>query len=438
MSESAIPTGWLAIAVAFASLTILLLACCAPGPRHPRPRRLEQETDRMRGLANAAVEGLLVCDGERIVTANRSFANLIGIAEERVEGCSAFVLHSRRSGACEAAGHPASSSKPACATRSGAMIRVELIARPVIFANQPRHAVAVRDLRAREEGRGRPAPPRPSRFADWPAQPRSFNNKLDREIATAAADGGCLALLCLDLDRFKEVNDLFGHAAGDTLLQSVARCTAAVLKPGQMLARLGGDEFAIIAPGLPDAAAAGHIAESIIDAFRAENEDAPNGGLVSCSIGIAIYPNDAIDRQSLMSHADTALYRAKVEGRGTYRFFEAAMGAEVRERRHIEHDLLHAVSRGELRLAYQPQKHLTTGEILGFEALLRWQHAERGAISPEHLHPDRRRERTDPADRRMGPAHRLPRGGDVAAPAHRGRQRLGGAASRRAILASGA
>jgi diguanylate cyclase len=108
---------------------------------------------------------------------------------------------------------------------------------------------------------------------------------------------------------------------------------------------------------------------------------------VSGSIGIAIYPNDAVDRETLMSHADTALYRAKVEGRGTYRFFETAMGAEVKERRHIEHDLLHAISRGQLRLAYQPQMQLVTGKIIGFEALLRWQHAERGAISPEIFIP---------------------------------------------------
>ena len=154
-----------------------------------------------------------------------------------------------------------------------------------------------------------------------------------------------------------------------------------------MLARLGGDEFAVIAPGLPDPAAAGRLAESIIDAFRAENEGAPNGGVVSGSIGIAIYPNDATDRQSLMSHADTALYRAKVEGRSTYRFFETAMGAAVKERRIIEHDLLHAISRDELRLAYQPQKHLTTGEVSGFEALLRWHHSERGAISPDTFIP---------------------------------------------------
>jgi diguanylate cyclase (GGDEF)-like protein len=196
-----------------------------------------------------------------------------------------------------------------------------------------------------------------------------------------------VALLCIDLDRFKEVNDLFGHAAGDTLLQSVARCTSSVLKEDQMLARLGGDEFAVIAPGLSDPAAAGRIAESIIDTFRAENEGAHNGGLISGSIGIAIYPNDAAERETLMSHADTALYRAKIEGRGIYRFFEAAMGAEVKERRHVEHDLLHAISRGELRLVYQPQTRLKTGEICGFEALLRWQHAERGAISPDVFIP---------------------------------------------------
>ncbi len=154
-----------------------------------------------------------------------------------------------------------------------------------------------------------------------------------------------------------------------------------------MLARLGGDEFAIILPGLNDPAAAGRIAESIIDAFRAKKEGADNSGLVSTSIGIAIYPDDALDRESLMNHADTALYRAKVEGRGTYRFFEAAMGAEVRERRLVEHDLLHAISRGELRLAYQPQKLLTSGEVVGFEALLRWQHATRGAIGPDVFIP---------------------------------------------------
>ncbi len=161
------------------------------------------------------------------------------------------------------------------------MIPVELVARPVSFANQPRQAIAVRDMRARKKAEADLRHLAQHDSLTGLPNRRSFNSRLDREIAVAAANGGSLALLCLDLDRFKEVNDLFGHAAGDALLQSVARCTGGVLDEDQMLARLGGDEFAIIAPGLPDPAAAGRIAESIIDAFRAENEEAPNGGLVS-------------------------------------------------------------------------------------------------------------------------------------------------------------
>ena len=104
--------------------------------------------------------------------------------------------------------------------------------------------------------------------------------------------------------------------------------------------------------------------------------------LVSTSIGIALYPDDATDRHALLSHADTALYRAKADGRGTYRFFEAKMGEEVRERRLLEHDLRQAVARGELRLVYQPQKNIQTDEIIGLEALLRWKHPTRGDVSP--------------------------------------------------------
>ena len=224
------------------------------------------------------------------------------------------------------------------------MIPVELVSRPVNFANQPRQAIAVRDIRARKKAEADLRHLAQHDSLTGLPNRRSFNSKLDREIAAAAANGKHLALLCMDLDRFKEVNDLFGHAAGDALLQTVARSAGGILGEGQMLARLGGDEFAVIAPGLPDPAAAGRIAESILEAFRVENEDVSNGGLASGSIGIAIYPNDATERESLMSHADAALYRAKVEGRGTYRFFEAAMGAEVKERRQIEYDLLHAIS----------------------------------------------------------------------------------------------
>jgi predicted signal transduction protein with EAL and GGDEF domain len=154
-----------------------------------------------------------------------------------------------------------------------------------------------------------------------------------------------------------------------------------VLGERQMMARLGGDEFAVLLPGVTNPAAASRVAESILEALRSTSE-APETNSISTSIGIALYPDDATDRQSLLTHADTALYRAKTEGRNTYRFFEARMGAEVRERRMLEHDLRLAIARDELRLVYQPQKQIQRQAIVGFEALLRWKHPTRGEISP--------------------------------------------------------
>jgi diguanylate cyclase (GGDEF)-like protein len=187
-------------------------------------------------------------------------------------------------------------------------------------------------------------------------------------------------VLCLDLDRFKEVNDLFGHAAGDTVLQTVASRVTAVLDERQMMARLGGDEFAVLMP-VANPAAASRLAETMLEALRATS-DMPETNAISTSIGIALYPDDAADRQALLTHADTALYRAKSEGRNTYRFFEARMGAEVRERRILEHDLRLAIARDELHLVYQSQNDIRSQAITGFEALLRWKHPTRGEISP--------------------------------------------------------
>jgi diguanylate cyclase (GGDEF)-like protein len=215
----------------------------------------------------------------------------------------------------------------------------------------------------------------------------SFYKKLDQEIESALAARRPLAVMCLDLDRFKEVNDLFGHAEGDRVLQTVANRISGVLDDSQMVARLSGDEFAVIIPRLPNPGIAGRIAENILEVLRNGSASPKHDTLVSISIGIAICPDDAIDRQTLLSHADTALYRAKKEGRATYRFFEAAMGAEVRDRRLLELELRNAIARDELRLVYQPQKEIRSGKTIGFEALLRWKHPTRGEIAPSLFVP---------------------------------------------------
>lgn len=382
VSSSALPTNWLAVAVALASFGVILLAFAGLAVDIRDRRKAELEADRMRGLANAAVEGLLVCDGHTIVTANTSFSTLTGASVDEMVGTTLKTYLFEESTRLKLFAHPADPIEAELRHKDGSALPVELILRPVDFAGKPHHAIAVRDLRARKKAEQH------IRFlahhdalTGLPNR-SSFNKKLDQEIEAALTSGQRLAVLCLDLDRFKEVNDLFGHGAGDKLLQTVATQVTSLLDHSQMVARLGGDEFAIILPGLSDPAAAGRIAENVLETLRTESEHSAQGALVSTSIGIAIYPNDATDRQALLSHADTALYRAKMEGRGTYCFFEASMGAQVRNRQHLEHDLRHAISRRELSLVYQPQKDIKTGAVVGFEALLRWQHPERGVISP--------------------------------------------------------
>jgi diguanylate cyclase len=387
VSASALPAGLLAVAVALASFVIVALALGGVAMDLREQRRQELEADRMRGLANAAAEGLLVCDGETVVTVNDTFAALSGYASaEAVVGTDLekylpdpdlrLKLFDRENQLVEGILH-------SC---SGAEVPVELIQRTVDLGGKPHRAVAVRDLRARKEAEKNILFLAHHDALTGLPNRSSFNKKLDQEVETALASGRRLAVLCLDLDRFKEINDLFGHAAGDRALQAVAKRITGVLGENHMMARLSGDEFAIIVPGLSNPSAAGRVAEDILESLHTL-DTADSDQSVAASIGIAICPDDARDRHVLLSHADTALYRAKNEGRGTYRYFEASMGAAVRERRVLEHDLRSAVGRGEMRLVYQPQKSIHTGQVVGFEALLRWRHPTRGDVSPAEFIP---------------------------------------------------
>ncbi|MEH3146352.1 MAG: EAL domain-containing protein [Methylobacterium frigidaeris] len=377
----AVPPHWLAVAVALASLAILLLACAALAV-DLRDRRLAvQEGERLRSLANAAVEGLVVCRGDVIVSANDSFAALVGTSTAALAGAVLSAYLPGDAIRLALAARPDQAVEADLRRTAGEAIPVEVILRPVEYANQPHYAVAVRDLRARRRAE------RQIQFLAHHdpltglANRASFHARMDQEIRLAEASGRKLAVLCLDLDRFKDVNDLFGHAAGDAMLVGVARAGDGLLAEGQMMARLGGDEFAILAT-FEHAVGAGRLAEALLETLRQRNLETPGGPLVAASIGVAVYPDDAGDRTTLLSYADTALYRAKAEGRGTYRFFEAAMGTEVRERRRLEQDLRHAVARGEMRIVYQPQSRVMNGEVTGFEALLRWQRGGRGLVSP--------------------------------------------------------
>jgi diguanylate cyclase len=388
LSAWSVPSGLLAVGVALASFVVVGLALGGVALDLRDRRREALEAERMRGLANAAVEGLLVCDGDIVVTANDNFVALSGYSNvESVLGSKLHQFFPDEELRLKLLGCENTLIEGELRQHDDGEIPVELIQRVVDVGGKPHLAVAVRDLRARKEAeRNILFLAHHDGLTGLPNR-ASFNKKLEQEIGAALKSGRRLAVLFLDLDRFKEVNDLFGHAAGDRTLQAAAARISGALDDRQVLARLSGDEFAIILPDLSNPTTAGRIAETILEALQAPVDNTEAHHPVGGSIGIAVLPDDAGDRSTLLSHADTALYRAKNEGRGTYRYFEASMGAAVRERRHLEHDLRNAITHGEMRLVYQPQKCIHSGRVVGLEALLRWTHPTRGDVPPLEFIP---------------------------------------------------
>ena len=213
----------------------------------------------------------------------------------------------------------------------------------------------------------------------------AFAERLARAIDLARENKESFAVLSIDVDRFKEVNDTFGHAIGDDLLRELARQLSA-LTGEAYLARLGGDEFSLITPNGDHPALAESLAECLHSALSTDRDVNGQHLRVGISIGVAIYPADGTDATTLLNNADAALYRAKAAGRGKTRFFEIEMDNRLRERRAIQHELSSAIERNELRLHYQPLAKID-GEVIGFEALVRWHNPGRGMVSPATFIP---------------------------------------------------
>lgn len=202
---------------------------------------------------------------------------------------------------------------------------------------------------------------------------------------TGKGEGRRTAVLCLDLDQFKALNRMLGHAAGDSLLRRVTERLRGCLAEGDMAARLGSDEFAVFRAGVATPEEAAALARHIIEALAMPHEIEGQRVSAGTSIGIALAPDDGMQATELLKKADTALHRAKAEGRGTYRFFESGTDALLRERESLRFSLRGALERGEFELLYQPLVCLRSGRVRRLEALLRWQHPERGCISPDEF-----------------------------------------------------
>ncbi|MDR2032997.1 MAG: EAL domain-containing protein [Azoarcus sp.] len=200
-------------------------------------------------------------------------------------------------------------------------------------------------------------------------------------------DGYQVALLFVDLDHFKNINDTMGHAVGDTLLQIAAGKINRVLRESDLLARIGGDEFVILLEAPVSTNAVTGVANRILSLFSLPIPLPEKDIYMSASIGISLFPKDGDDTESLIKHAELAMFQAKSEGRAVFRFYGAELGAGIIERMTLEHDLRGALQRHEFVLYYQPQITLATGQLAGVEALLRWVHPERGIIPPGQFIP---------------------------------------------------
>lgn len=214
-----------------------------------------------------------------------------------------------------------------------------------------------------------------------------LHDRLDQALAQAARDNNRVGVLFLDLDRFKTINDSLGHAVGDDLLRQVAGRLAGAVRAVDTVSRLGGDEFIVIVRELTGPDDAVLVAEKVVAALAAPIAALGHDLRVTPSIGISIFPDDGAEALQLMKNADTAMYHAKAKGRNNYQFFTPRMNEEAIRFFHLEHELRRALEGGELLLHYQPQVDIDALSVCGLEALLRWQHPERGMVSPGEFIP---------------------------------------------------
>ena len=269
----------------------------------------------------------------------------------------------------------------------GQRIDVAIYARAITHRGTAAELIAAVDITERKRAEARVAHMAHHDALTGLANRVLLRQRMDEALARARRTGKGAAILYIDLDNFKSVNDTLGHSHGDLLLQRVAERIRAALREGDTAARLGGDEFAIIQNDVADPAEVSALARRLVAELAEPFDIMGHQAVIGASVGIALAPGDGDDADKLFKSADLATYRAKADGKGAFRFFEAEMDARAQARRRLEMDLRAAMAANALELHYQPLVKLASGRVSGFEALLRWRHPERGFVPPSEFIP---------------------------------------------------
>ncbi|MDR3536908.1 MAG: EAL domain-containing protein [Acetobacteraceae bacterium] len=377
-----------ALAIAVASVTALILVLAASAV--VLDKRSDTETDRLRQLASATFEGILIHRNGTVLDVNDAFCRMVRATAREVIGrpLEDFVTPEDADGVRRQIRRPTGERDEITLMASdGSRSPVEVLGRQIQRADGPARVVAVRDLTERQRAEERMRHMAHHDVLTGLPNRALMDMRLSQALAGAKLDGSNVAVLCIDLDRFKTVNDLLGHQGGDTLLTHVAQRLQGCIRARDTVARLGGDEFVAVLPNLPTADVAASVARRIVEALSRPFE--LNGSQVSigASIGVAVAPADGTTADVLLQHADIALYAVKDAGRGRHCFFDESMGVRVCNRRQLEQDLREALAGNQFELFYQPVVDCRTDLILSYEALLRWNHPTRGRVPPNDFIP---------------------------------------------------
>jgi diguanylate cyclase (GGDEF)-like protein/PAS domain S-box-containing protein len=344
--------------------------------------------ERLAKFMQASVEGIVFHKDGNVTDANPPLLALLGctLAEVRGRNVLDFIAPEHVPRVLTLMSHGEETScELALMHKNGGRIPVEFIVRTMERNGERIRMTIVRDIRDREAAQARIHHLAHHDALTGLPNRGTFMEQIDHVIAGARLTQGQLALLFIDLDHFKRINDSLGHLVGDTLLQTVAGRITASLRTTDQVARFGGDEFMVLLPGAVQRADVEEVAGKLLQSIGVPAEVEGQSISVTPSIGIAMFPEDGVTPAELIKHADSAMYRAKSRGRANYQFFDPATARTAYAALVLESQLAIGLERGEFVLHYQPQVRARDGELVGVEALIRWQHPERGLLLPDEF-----------------------------------------------------